>query len=179
MGSIIGLSLTAVAKDQLHHFSHHPPLSLLHLQPYHNNENDDDEDEFLEEDHLVANETCVRNKSCLGKTYKSFKEDEHLNLLHCPFHDEDDNILKRHTSNQKEFIGKQCDGKVLNHSSHQNPLIVFDKQISIDKKVSSKSKSTKGIKKPTHDDELTTSGGVSSAGGNDGSGGGGRKVGGV
>ncbi|KAK9060599.1 hypothetical protein SSX86_021305 [Deinandra increscens subsp. villosa] len=69
-----------------------------------------------------------------GKTFKNFKEDEHSNLLHCPFDDEGDNLLKRHMCNQKEFVGKQHDGEMLNHSSHQHPLILFDKQTSVDKK---------------------------------------------
>ncbi|KAJ0677225.1 putative chromatin regulator PHD family [Helianthus annuus] len=66
----------------------------------------------------------------LGKTYKNFKEDEHLNLLHCPFQDEGDNLLKRYMSNQHELIGdsKQDEGEMLTHASHQHPLVLFDKQ---------------------------------------------------
>ncbi|KAJ0488144.1 putative chromatin regulator PHD family [Helianthus annuus] len=64
----------------------------------------------------------------LGETSKNFKDDEHPNLLHCPFNDEGDNLLKRHMSNQKELIDKQNDGDTLNHFSHQHPLILFDKQ---------------------------------------------------
>ncbi|KAK9060600.1 hypothetical protein SSX86_021306 [Deinandra increscens subsp. villosa] len=37
--------------------------------------------------------------------------------------------------NQKEVIGEQHDGEMLNHSSHQHPLIIFDKQTSVDKKL--------------------------------------------
>ncbi|KAJ0817345.1 putative chromatin regulator PHD family [Helianthus annuus] len=64
----------------------------------------------------------------LGETSKNFKDDEHPNLLHCPFNDEGDNLLKHHMSNRKELIGKQNDGDMLNHFSHQHPLILFDKQ---------------------------------------------------
>ncbi|KAJ0861507.1 putative chromatin regulator PHD family [Helianthus annuus] len=66
----------------------------------------------------------------LGKTYKNFKEDEHPNLLHCPFQDEGDNLLKRYMSNQHELIGdsKQDEGEMLTHASHQHPLVLFDKQ---------------------------------------------------
>ncbi|KAI3814792.1 hypothetical protein L1987_14436 [Smallanthus sonchifolius] len=71
----------------------------------------------------------------LGKTFKNYKEDEHPNLLHCPFPDEDDNLLKHHMSNQMEFISKQHDGEMLNHPSHQHPLIFFNEQTSVDKKM--------------------------------------------
>ncbi|KAJ0724518.1 putative chromatin regulator PHD family [Helianthus annuus] len=66
----------------------------------------------------------------LGKTYKNFKEDEHPNLLHCPFQDEGDNLLKRYMSNQHKLIGdsKQHEGEMLTHASHQHPLVLFDKQ---------------------------------------------------
>ncbi|KAK1414126.1 hypothetical protein QVD17_29867 [Tagetes erecta] len=71
----------------------------------------------------------------LGKTYKNFKDDEHLNLLRLPFHDEGDNLVKHHISNQKEFISTQLNGETLNHFGHQHPLILFDKQTSYGKKV--------------------------------------------
>ncbi|XP_076944603.1 uncharacterized protein LOC143615341 [Bidens hawaiensis] len=71
----------------------------------------------------------------LGKTYRNFKEDEYPNLLHCPFHDEGDNLLKRHISNQNELINKQHEGEILKHPSHQHPLILFDKQIPFGKKM--------------------------------------------
>ncbi|KAM0070507.1 putative chromatin regulator PHD family [Helianthus debilis subsp. tardiflorus] len=64
----------------------------------------------------------------LGKTYKNYREDEHPNLLNCPFEDEGDNLLKHHMSNQKELIRKQHEGDIFNHSSHQHPLILLDKQ---------------------------------------------------
>ncbi|KAJ0724523.1 putative chromatin regulator PHD family [Helianthus annuus] len=66
----------------------------------------------------------------LGKTNKNFKEDEHPNLLHCPFQDEGDNLLKHYISNQHELIGdsKQHEGEMLTHASHEHPLVLFDKQ---------------------------------------------------
>ncbi|KAI3814787.1 hypothetical protein L1987_14431 [Smallanthus sonchifolius] len=71
----------------------------------------------------------------LGKTFKNYNEDEHPNLLHCPFQDEGENLLKRHMSNQMKFISKQHDGEILNHTSHQHPLILFKDQTSVDKKM--------------------------------------------
>ncbi|KAJ0929401.1 putative chromatin regulator PHD family [Helianthus annuus] len=68
----------------------------------------------------------------LGETSKNFIEDEHPNLLHCPFQDEGDNLVKFHMSNKKELIRKH-DDKMLNHFSHQHPLILFDTQSSVDK----------------------------------------------
>ncbi|PWA47725.1 zinc finger, PHD-type [Artemisia annua] len=67
---------------------------------------------------------------CLGKTFKNYKDDEHPNLLHCPFSDEGDNLLKHLLFNQKDAIVKH-DGEMLNHSSHQHPLILFDTQTSL------------------------------------------------
>ncbi|KAD2805004.1 hypothetical protein E3N88_38381 [Mikania micrantha] len=70
-----------------------------------------------------------------GKTSKNFKEDEHPNLLHCPFHDEGDNVLKHYMFDQKKFISSQHDGEMLNHFSHQHPLILTDKQTSVGEKL--------------------------------------------
>ncbi|KAJ0477526.1 putative chromatin regulator PHD family [Helianthus annuus] len=72
---------------------------------------------------------CATSKTpaSLRKTYKNYKEEEHRNLLNCPFQDEGDNLLKHHMSNQHE-------GDIFNHSSHQHPLILFDKQTSVGKK---------------------------------------------
>ncbi|KAD2805012.1 hypothetical protein E3N88_38389 [Mikania micrantha] len=70
-----------------------------------------------------------------GKTSKNFKEDEHPNLLHCPFHNEGDNVLKHYMFDQKKFISSQHDGETLNHFSHQHPLILFDKQPSVGEKL--------------------------------------------
>ncbi|KAL8257575.1 hypothetical protein R6Q59_029616 [Mikania micrantha] len=70
-----------------------------------------------------------------GKTSKNFKEDEHPNLLHCPFHDEGDNVLKHYMFDQKKFISSQHDGEMLNHFSHQHPLILIDKQTSVGEKL--------------------------------------------
>ncbi|XP_076887276.1 uncharacterized protein LOC143537377 [Bidens hawaiensis] len=64
----------------------------------------------------------------LGKTLKNYKEDEHPNLLHCPFEDEGENLLKRHMTSYKQMTGEQHDGEMHNHSSHQHPLILFDKE---------------------------------------------------
>ncbi|KAI7757388.1 hypothetical protein M8C21_001917, partial [Ambrosia artemisiifolia] len=68
----------------------------------------------------------------LGKTSKNFKEDEHPNLLHCPFQDEGDNLVKCYMSNQHGLIGnsKQRDGEMIIRNSHQHPLRLFDKQTS-------------------------------------------------
>ncbi|KAI7735268.1 hypothetical protein M8C21_009402, partial [Ambrosia artemisiifolia] len=68
----------------------------------------------------------------LGKTSKNFKEDEHPNLLHCPFQDEGDNLVKCYMSNQQKLIGntKQPDGEMIIRNSHQHPLRLFDKQTS-------------------------------------------------
>ncbi|XP_076955637.1 uncharacterized protein LOC143630536 [Bidens hawaiensis] len=68
----------------------------------------------------------------LGKTHKNYKNDEYPNLLHCPFHDEGDNLLKHHISNQS-LINKQHDVDILNHSSHQHPLVLVDDQTSVGK----------------------------------------------
>ncbi|KAL8257594.1 hypothetical protein R6Q59_029635 [Mikania micrantha] len=70
-----------------------------------------------------------------GKTSKNFKEDEHPNLLHCPFHNEGDNLLKHYMFDQKKFISSQHDGEMLNHFSHQHPLILTDKQTSVGEKL--------------------------------------------
>ncbi|GJV18520.1 zinc finger, PHD-type containing protein [Tanacetum coccineum] len=37
----------------------------------------------------------ILQKSSLGKTFKNYKDDDHPDLLHCPFNDEGDNLLKR------------------------------------------------------------------------------------
>ncbi|KAI7738506.1 hypothetical protein M8C21_000210 [Ambrosia artemisiifolia] len=69
----------------------------------------------------------------LGKTSKNFKEDEHPNLLRCPFQDEGDNLVKCYMSNQHGLIGnsRQREGEMLSHGSHQHPLSLFDKQTSV------------------------------------------------
>ncbi|KAI7735266.1 hypothetical protein M8C21_009400, partial [Ambrosia artemisiifolia] len=69
----------------------------------------------------------------LGKTSKNFKEDEHPNLLHCPFQDEGNNLVKCYMSNQHGLIGnsKQRDGEMIIRNSHQHPLSLFDKQTSV------------------------------------------------
>ncbi|KAL8242812.1 hypothetical protein R6Q59_013114 [Mikania micrantha] len=77
----------------------------------------------------------IFQKAGTGKIDKNFKDDEHPNLLHCPFHDEGDNLLKRHMSNQIEFTGKQHEADTINHSVHHHPLILFNKQTPDSKKM--------------------------------------------
>ncbi|KAI7756568.1 hypothetical protein M8C21_009878 [Ambrosia artemisiifolia] len=74
-------------------------------------------------------------RASAGNINKNYREDEHPNLLHCPFQDEGDNLLKHHMSNQKGTICTQHDGEMLNLSCHQHPLILFEKQTSVDKKM--------------------------------------------
>ncbi|PWA28149.1 DC1, C1-like protein [Artemisia annua] len=69
-------------------------------------------------------------QSNLGKTSKNYKDDEHPNLLHCPFSDESDNLLKHQYFNQNDVIVKH-DGEILNHPSHQYPLNLFNTQTSL------------------------------------------------
>ncbi|GJW10453.1 zinc finger, PHD-type containing protein [Tanacetum coccineum] len=73
-------------------------------------------------------------QSSLGKTFKNYKDDEHPNLLHCPFPDEGDNLLKHLFFDQTNDIVKH-DGEMLNHSSHQHPLILFNSQMSLGDKL--------------------------------------------
>ncbi|GKD13940.1 zinc finger, PHD-type containing protein [Tanacetum coccineum] len=73
-------------------------------------------------------------QSSLGKTFKNYKDDEHPNLLHCPFSDEGDNLLKHLFFNQTDDIVKH-DGEMINHSSHQHPLILFNSQTSLSDKL--------------------------------------------
>ncbi|XP_023731572.1 uncharacterized protein LOC111879366 [Lactuca sativa] len=66
-----------------------------------------------------------------GKTYKNFKDDDYPNLLHCPFPDESYNLLRHYfIKNKKEFITmikeEEHGGEMLNHFSHQHPLILLD-----------------------------------------------------
>ncbi|KAL8242820.1 hypothetical protein R6Q59_013122 [Mikania micrantha] len=65
-----------------------------------------------------------------GILHKNFKDVEHPNLLHCPFDNEEDNLLKHHMSNQIELTGEKHDANTLNHSGHRHPLILFNKQTS-------------------------------------------------
>nr|GEX03655.1 zinc finger, PHD-type [Tanacetum cinerariifolium] len=45
---------------------------------------------------------------CVGKTFKNFKDEEHPNLLKCPFPDESCNLVKHHFSNHEEsFIERK------------------------------------------------------------------------
>ncbi|PWA65762.1 zinc finger, PHD-type [Artemisia annua] len=72
----------------------------------------------------------ILQKTSLGKTFKNYKDDEHPNLLHCPFSDEGDNLLKHLFFNHKDVIVKHH-GEILNHPSHQHPLNLFDTQTSL------------------------------------------------
>ncbi|PWA40225.1 protein kinase C-like, phorbol ester/diacylglycerol-binding domain, C1-like protein [Artemisia annua] len=72
----------------------------------------------------------ILQETSLGKTFKNYKDDEHPNLLHCPFSDEGDNLLKHLFFNQKDVIVKH-DGEILNHPSHQHPLNLFNTQTSL------------------------------------------------
>ncbi|PWA65425.1 DC1, C1-like protein [Artemisia annua] len=67
----------------------------------------------------------ILQKTSLGKTFKNYKDEEHPNLLHCPFSDEGDNLLKHLFFNQKDVIVKH-DGEI-----HQHPLNLFDTQTSL------------------------------------------------
>nr|XP_043638163.1 uncharacterized protein LOC122609171 [Erigeron canadensis] len=67
----------------------------------------------------------------LAKTSKNFEDKDHPNLLRLPFIDESDNLLKHSFFNQKDhqLIPDETnkDGKImLNHASHQHPLILLD-----------------------------------------------------
>ncbi|KAI3760720.1 hypothetical protein L1987_51119 [Smallanthus sonchifolius] len=60
----------------------------------------------------------------LGKTYKNFKDEDHPNLIHYPFPDEDLNILKHHFINKGELLIKgKIDGQMF---SHPHPLILLE-----------------------------------------------------
>ncbi|KAI3806622.1 hypothetical protein L1987_22533 [Smallanthus sonchifolius] len=60
----------------------------------------------------------------LGKTYKNFKDDDHANLIRCPFPDESVNLLMHNFINKGELIIKgKIDGE---RFSHEHPLILFD-----------------------------------------------------
>ncbi|KAI3760687.1 hypothetical protein L1987_51085 [Smallanthus sonchifolius] len=60
----------------------------------------------------------------LGKTYKNFKDNDHPNLIRCPFPDESVNLLMHNFINKGELIIKgKIDGE---RFSHEHPLILFD-----------------------------------------------------
>ncbi|XP_076923676.1 uncharacterized protein LOC143585884 [Bidens hawaiensis] len=59
-----------------------------------------------------------------GKTYKNFKDDDHPNLIRCPFRDENDNPSMHLFINKGEFVTKrEIDGEMF---CHPHPLILFD-----------------------------------------------------
>ncbi|PWA66870.1 zinc finger, PHD-type [Artemisia annua] len=76
----------------------------------------------------------ILQKTSLGKTFKNYKDDEHPNLLHCPFSDEGDNLLKHLFFNQKDVTVKH-DGEILNRPSHKHPLNLFHTETSLANKV--------------------------------------------
>ncbi|XP_076893069.1 uncharacterized protein LOC143544989 [Bidens hawaiensis] len=50
------------------------------------------------------------------KTYKNFKDDDYPNLIHCPFADENVNLLTHHFKNKGELVIKrEIDGKMFCH----------------------------------------------------------------
>ncbi|KAL8261584.1 hypothetical protein R6Q59_025633 [Mikania micrantha] len=64
-----------------------------------------------------------------GKTYKNFKDDDHPNLIRCPFPDESFNLLMHHFINKGKLPIK---GKIdENMFSHEHPLVLFDTQESL------------------------------------------------
>ncbi|KAL8261557.1 hypothetical protein R6Q59_025606 [Mikania micrantha] len=63
-----------------------------------------------------------------GKTYKNFKDDDHPNLICCPFPDESFNLLMHHFNKGKLPIKGKIDGNMF---SHEHPLVLFDTQESL------------------------------------------------
>ncbi|KAD4586391.1 hypothetical protein E3N88_23992 [Mikania micrantha] len=64
-----------------------------------------------------------------GKTYKNFKDDDHSNLIRCPFSDESFNLLMHHFINKGKLpIKGKIDGNMF---SHEHPLVLFDTQESL------------------------------------------------
>ncbi|XP_076915962.1 uncharacterized protein LOC143575472 [Bidens hawaiensis] len=53
-----------------------------------------------------------------GKTYKNFKDEDHPNLIHCPFADENVNLLTHHFLKKGESVIKRF--------CHPHPLVLFD-----------------------------------------------------
>ncbi|GKB24794.1 zinc finger, PHD-type containing protein [Tanacetum coccineum] len=70
----------------------------------------------------------------LGKTFKNFKDEDHPNLLKCPFPDESCDLLKHHFINNEECFVESSNAKMLNHNSHPHQLIRFDTHSSLREK---------------------------------------------
>ncbi|GJW67398.1 hypothetical protein Tco_0121822 [Tanacetum coccineum] len=70
----------------------------------------------------------------LGKTFKNFKDEDHPNLLKCPFPDESCELLKDHFINHEECFVESSNAKMLNHTSHPHQLIRFDTHSSLREK---------------------------------------------
>ncbi|XP_076914116.1 uncharacterized protein LOC143572994 [Bidens hawaiensis] len=65
-----------------------------------------------------------RWRSGFGKTYKNFKDNDHPNLIRCPFPDESVNLLMHHFINKGELaIKRKIDGDIF---CHPHPLILGD-----------------------------------------------------
>nr|GFB26268.1 zinc finger, PHD-type [Tanacetum cinerariifolium] len=67
----------------------------------------------------------------VGKTFKTFKDEDHPNLLKCPFPDESCNLVKHHFTNHEESFIKRSNAKFLMHNSHPHQLIRFDTRSSL------------------------------------------------
>ncbi|XP_076904856.1 uncharacterized protein LOC143560439 [Bidens hawaiensis] len=64
------------------------------------------------------------NACGLGKTYKNFKDNDHPNLIRCPFPNESFNLLRHLFINKGELtIERKIDDVMF---SHQHPLILID-----------------------------------------------------
>ncbi|PWA89202.1 zinc finger, PHD-type [Artemisia annua] len=70
----------------------------------------------------------------LGKIYKNFKDEDHPNLLKCPFPDESCGLIKHHFINHEEFFMEGNNERMLNHESHPHQLIRFDTHSSLREK---------------------------------------------
>ncbi|XP_076925509.1 uncharacterized protein LOC143588374 [Bidens hawaiensis] len=64
-----------------------------------------------------------------GKTHKNFKDEDHPNLIRCPFPDESVNLLMHHLINKGELVIKRkIDGEMF---CHPHPLILFDTLLNV------------------------------------------------
>ncbi|XP_076892506.1 uncharacterized protein LOC143544248 [Bidens hawaiensis] len=119
------LLMPAVSKEQLNHFSHKHMLLLVQLQPVHGNKNsneedNDDVDEDEYKDRIVVEDVHFGEcKMCHGKTYKNFRDDDHPNLIHCPFDDENANILTH------LFENKVVPSQIRDHPHHPQHTLAF------------------------------------------------------
>ncbi|GJV32708.1 putative chromatin regulator PHD family protein [Tanacetum coccineum] len=70
----------------------------------------------------------------VGKTFKNFKDEDHPNLLKCPFPDESCDLLKHHFSNHEECFVESSNAQMFNHNSHPHQLIRFNAHSSLREK---------------------------------------------